>query len=132
MVVGVPFAACAGPAGRGCAVRRAGAAGCGTVCVFFARTGNGCRPGDRAGARGACRKPVRVYSLQFRKVEALIARIVASPSRSACILAARGDDLAGILWCSVGEYHIGSDILLATIHNLNVQKSLRATLAAAG
>jgi len=63
------------------------------------------------------------------KVEALIARIVASPSRSACILAARGDDLAGMLWCSVGEYHIGSDVLLATIHNLNVQKSLRATLA---
>nr|WP_272214561.1 hypothetical protein [Marinicella sp. W31]MDC2880184.1 hypothetical protein [Marinicella sp. W31] len=62
-------------------------------------------------------------------MEAIIARIVANPSRSACILATRGDDVAGMLWCSVGEHHIGRDILLTTIHNLNVQKSLRASLA---
>ncbi|TNB46262.1 hypothetical protein FF124_19120 [Martelella lutilitoris] len=34
-----------------------------------------------------------------------------------------------MLWRCVSEYHIGSDILLSTIHNLNVPKSLRATLA---
>nr|WP_272211580.1 hypothetical protein [Marinicella sp. W31]MDC2877475.1 hypothetical protein [Marinicella sp. W31] len=63
------------------------------------------------------------------KVEAIIARIVANPSRSACILATRSDEVAGMLWCSLGEYHIGTDVLLTTIHNLNVQKSLRASLA---
>ena len=63
------------------------------------------------------------------KVESIIARIVANPARSACVLAARGDDVVGMLWCSVGEYHIGSDVLLTTIHNLNVGKTLRASLA---
>ncbi|AQZ53820.1 hypothetical protein [Martelella mediterranea] len=63
------------------------------------------------------------------KVEAIIARIVARPAQSACILATRGGDVVGMLWCSVGEYHIGSDVLLTTIHNLNVAKPLRATLA---
>ncbi|MCD1634735.1 hypothetical protein K7H91_13235 [Martelella mediterranea] len=36
------------------------------------------------------------------KVEAIVARIVARPEQSACILAMRGSDVVGMLWCSVG------------------------------
>ncbi|AQZ51015.1 hypothetical protein Mame_01666 [Martelella mediterranea DSM 17316] len=61
------------------------------------------------------------------KLEAIIARIVARPAQSAYILAMRGSDVVGMLWCTVGEYHIGSDVLLTTIHN--VAKPLRAMLA---
>lgn len=44
------------------------------------------------------------------------------------MLAKRGSAVVGFAYCSVGEYHIGLDRVIATIHNLNVRKEYRAKL----
>jgi hypothetical protein len=49
--------------------------------------------------------------------------------RHAIMVAQRGDDLVGAASCSVGEFHIGTGVLLTTIHNINVKRKERATLS---
>lgn len=45
------------------------------------------------------------------------------------MLATINDEPVGFTYCSVGEYHIGEGVLLTTIHNMNVTRSVRASLA---
>jgi len=49
--------------------------------------------------------------------------------RHAVMLAEKRGRAVGFVYCSVGEYHIGSDILLTTIHNMNVSHTVRSSLA---
>lgn len=49
--------------------------------------------------------------------------------RHAVMIADRRGQAVGFVYCSVGEYHIGSDILLTTIHNMNVARSVRSSLS---
>ena len=49
--------------------------------------------------------------------------------RHAVILAERAGRPVGFVYCSVGEFYIGSNALLTTIHNLNVSKSIRSNLS---
>lgn len=49
--------------------------------------------------------------------------------RHAAMLAFKGDVPVGFAYCSVGEYHIGQGVLLTTIHNMNVSRSIRSTLS---
>lgn len=51
------------------------------------------------------------------------------PSRHAVILAERNEQPVGFVYCSVGEFYIGSDVLLTTIHNMNVSKAIRSNLS---
>jgi len=44
-------------------------------------------------------------------------------------LATKGDMPLGMLYCSTGEYHIGTDVLLTTIHNINVRRDVRESLS---
>ena len=37
--------------------------------------------------------------------------------------------VVGFVYCAVDEYHIGSDILLTTIHNMNVSRTVRSSLS---
>jgi len=45
------------------------------------------------------------------------------------MVAERDREFVGIAYCSVGEYHLGTDVLLTTIQNINVSKSVRASLS---
>jgi hypothetical protein len=45
------------------------------------------------------------------------------------MIAERRGQAVGFVYCSVGEYHIGSDVLLTTIHNMNVARSVRSSLS---
>lgn len=49
--------------------------------------------------------------------------------RHGIMVTLRGDDLVGAASCSVGEFHIGTGILLTTIHNINVKRQERARLS---
>jgi len=49
--------------------------------------------------------------------------------RHAVMLASRGEVPVGFAYCSVGEYHIGEGVLLTTIHNMNVSRSIRSSLS---
>ncbi|WP_353531629.1 hypothetical protein [Cognatishimia sp. WU-CL00825] len=49
--------------------------------------------------------------------------------RHAVMIASKGKTPVGFVYCSVGEYHIGKGVLIATIHNMNVSKDVRASLA---
>ena len=62
------------------------------------------------------------------KVRRLARRAIEDPRRHAVMLARRGDEPAGFLYCSVGEYFIGTGALLATVHNLNVAREHRRRL----
>ena len=44
-------------------------------------------------------------------------------------LATKGDTPLGMLYCSTGEYHIGTDILLTIIHNISVRRDVRECLS---
>ncbi|MCK8485486.1 hypothetical protein MUY21_15700 [Aliiroseovarius sp. S2029] len=50
-------------------------------------------------------------------------------SRHAVMLAIKHDAPVGFAYCSIGEYHIGQDVLITTIHNMNVSRSLRRSLS---
>ena len=45
--------------------------------------------------------------------------------RHAVMIAERHGQAVGFVYCSVGEYHIGSDVLLTTVHNMNVSHTVR-------
>jgi hypothetical protein len=63
------------------------------------------------------------------KVERIARRALADTRRHGIMLGFRRGEPAGAVYCSVGEYHIGADVLLTTIHNLNVRRSVRARLS---
>ena len=63
------------------------------------------------------------------KVADIAGRAIADPKRHGVFLAAKGDAPVGMLYCSVGEYHIGTDVLLTTIHNMNVSRDVRESLS---
>ena len=63
------------------------------------------------------------------KTRKVARRALDDPKRHGVMLAFKKDEPIGILYCSIGEYHIGTDVLLTTIHNVNVLKSVRETLA---
>ena len=45
------------------------------------------------------------------------------------MIAEKHGQAVGFVYCSVGEYHIGSDDLLTTIHNMNVFRTVRSSLS---
>ena len=45
------------------------------------------------------------------------------------MIAEKHGQAVGFVYCSVGEYHIGSDVLLTTIHNMNVFRTVRSSLS---
>lgn len=49
--------------------------------------------------------------------------------RHAVMIAEQHGQAVGFVYCSIGEYHIGSDVLLTTIHNMNVSRSVRSSLS---
>lgn len=63
------------------------------------------------------------------KFEKVAARAFADEKRFGAMLAFKGRDAVGFAYCSVGEYYIGKELLLTTIHNLNVSKKLRTPLS---
>ncbi len=63
-----------------------------------------------------------------KKTRRIAEQAMKNPKRHAVMLAFKSDQPVGLLYCSVGEYHIGEGVLLATIHNINVLKEVRASL----
>lgn len=51
-----------------------------------------------------------------------------NPRQHAVMLAMKHYQPIGLLYCSIGEYHIGTGVLLATVHNINVLKQTRQAL----
>ena len=49
--------------------------------------------------------------------------------RHGIFIAARGAVPIGFAYCTLGVYHIGTDVLIATIHNINVSREARQRLA---
>ncbi|WP_299554920.1 hypothetical protein [uncultured Tateyamaria sp.] len=49
--------------------------------------------------------------------------------RHAVMIAEKHGHAVGFVYCSVGEYHIGSHVLLTTIHNMNVSRTIRSSLS---
>ena len=59
------------------------------------------------------------------KVESIALRALNDPNRRGVFLATKDDTPLGMLYCSTGEYHIETDVLLTSIHNMNVRRDLR-------
>lgn len=59
------------------------------------------------------------------KVRAIAERALSDPKRHAVMLAWEGGAPVGFVYCSIGEYHIGTGTLVTTIHNINVLKDVR-------
>ena len=62
------------------------------------------------------------------KVRAIAERALADTKRNGALLCWDKDKPVGFVYCSVGEYHIGTGTLVTTIHNLNVLKDVRHSL----
>lgn len=62
------------------------------------------------------------------KVHRIATMAIKDPRRHGVFLAERKGTPVGFSFCSIGEYHIGSDVLIATINNINVTKSVRSRL----
>jgi hypothetical protein len=63
------------------------------------------------------------------KVRKIVATALKDEKRHGIMVVLRGDDLVGAASCSVGEFHIGTGVLLTTIHNINVKRKERASLS---
>lgn len=63
------------------------------------------------------------------KVAKIAKRAIDNPDRFGLFLATKGARPVGFLYCTIGEYHIGSKALLATIQNINVKRVERSGLA---
>ncbi|WP_068089272.1 hypothetical protein [Polycladidibacter stylochi] len=63
-----------------------------------------------------------------QKVRKIVEQAVKRPDRFAIMLAYLGERPVGLLYCGVGEYHIGENVLLATIYNINVLREIRASI----
>lgn len=59
------------------------------------------------------------------KVRAIAERAIADPKRHAVMMVWESGKPVGFVYCSVGEYHIGTGTLVTTIHNINVLKEVR-------
>jgi hypothetical protein len=62
------------------------------------------------------------------KVAKLLKGALANTKRYGVFLAERNGEAVGFAACSVGEYHIAHGALLASVHNLNVRRDVRASL----
>lgn len=60
-----------------------------------------------------------------QKVQAIAERAIADPKRHAVMMARDGEKPVGFVYCSIGEYHIGTGTLMCTIHNINVLPEIR-------
>ncbi|PRY94225.1 hypothetical protein [Donghicola tyrosinivorans] len=63
-----------------------------------------------------------------QKVEAIIRRSMEDTKRHGVLLCRDATQLVGMVYCSIGEYHIGAATLLTTIHNMNVRPDVRHKL----
>lgn len=63
------------------------------------------------------------------KTKAIALSAFKNTKRHAVMMAYKNEAPVGFVYCSVGEYHIGKDVLLTTIHNLNVLHSIRSNLS---
>lgn len=63
------------------------------------------------------------------KVTALFNKVLNDSKRHAIFLAHRQKKPVGMAYLSVGEYHIGTGILITTVHNINVIRSVRSSLS---
>lgn len=82
----------------------------------------------RLAQRAHAESRLRHLPFSEEKVQRLARRAMAEPARHAVMLARRGAEPVGFLYCSVGEYFIGTGALLATVHNLNVAREHRRRL----
>ncbi len=64
------------------------------------------------------------------KVRKIAEQAIADEKRHAVMLAEKNDVPVGFAYCSVAEYHIGTDVLLTTIHNINVSRDVRMLASA--
>ena len=63
-----------------------------------------------------------------QKVARLAKNAIADDSRQGVFIAEIDNTPVGFAYCTLGEYHIGADALLATIHNINVSRDVRHRL----
>ncbi|UWQ09115.1 hypothetical protein K3X41_05875 [Aliiroseovarius crassostreae] len=63
------------------------------------------------------------------KIRKIAERATEDEKRHAVMLAEKDCVPVGFAYCSVGEYHIGTDVLRTTIHNINVSRDVRMTLS---
>ena len=73
----------------------------------------------------------RFHYISFNpdKVRKIARAAFRSQKRHAVMIAEKHGQAVGFVYCSVGEYHIGSDVLLTTIHNMNVSRTVRSSLS---
>lgn len=62
------------------------------------------------------------------KVRKVVATALERDKHQGILLAYQNDALVGAAFCSIGEYHIGTDALLTTIHVISVARSVRNKL----
>ncbi len=62
------------------------------------------------------------------KVRKIALTALKDTKRHGLFLAEKEEKPVGFAYCSVGEYHIGEGTLIATIHNVNVSRSVRGRL----
>lgn len=64
-----------------------------------------------------------------QKVETIAQKALADTKRHGIMLCSDHGQLVGAVYCSVGEYHIGTGTLVTTIHNINVLPEKRHGLS---
>lgn len=62
------------------------------------------------------------------KVRTIAEKAISDPARHAVMMAWDHGQPVGFVYCSIGEYHIGADTLVTTIHNINVLQDVRHSL----
>lgn len=62
------------------------------------------------------------------KVRRIAEQALDDPKRRAVLLCHDAEKPVGFVYCSIGEYHIGTGSLITTIHNINVLSDFRETL----
>lgn len=70
----------------------------------------------------------RAIDFSADKVRKTALSALKNPKRHGVMLAERQGQPVGFAHCSIGEYHIGTGALLATIHNINVRRDVRCGL----
>lgn len=63
------------------------------------------------------------------KVQKIVLAALEDEKRYGVMLATKGETAVGFLGCSVGEYHIGKGVLIATVHSMYVSRSTRIALS---
>ena len=62
------------------------------------------------------------------KVRKVIQKALIDRKRNGLMIAQKNEQIIGAAYCSIGELHIGTEVLLTTIHNINVLKTVRSSL----